>query len=119
MRKVMPNLWPSCVERMTLRPIEVWLDADFLVQVFEVPFCAGHRRLTVCRAAGVAMDGRGRPVYRDGITWDDLQMVKAACGYAESWAVEVFPADSETVNVANMRHLWVLPEAPAFAWRKP
>lgn len=39
-------------------------------------------------------------------------------GLADSWAVEVFPADADVVNVANMRHLWILPDAPAFAWRK-
>ena len=33
-------------------------------------------------------------------------------------AVEVFPADDQVVNVANMRHLWVLPEPLPFAWEK-
>jgi hypothetical protein len=33
------------------------------------------------------------------------------------WAVEIYPADGDVVAVANMRHLWLLPEAPAFAWR--
>lgn len=45
----------------------------------------------------------------DGITWDDLQWLKAAVGFGDREAVEVFPRDCDVVNVANMRHLWVLP----------
>ncbi|WP_441316779.1 DUF7694 domain-containing protein [Halomonas sp. hl-4] len=33
--------------------------------------------------------------------------------------MEVYPDDANIVNVSNMRHLWVLPEQPAFMWRKP
>ena len=36
--------------------------------------------------------------------WDDV-----------AWVVEILPAAESQVNVANMRHLWLLPEAPAFA----
>ena len=55
----------------------------------------------------------------ENITWDDLQRLKREAGYGDKDAVEVFPADVDVVNVANMRHLWVfvgnyrLP----FAWR--
>lgn len=54
----------------------------------------------------------------DEISWDDLQWVKNAVGYAHKNAVEVFPEQKRVVNVANMRHLWVLPNdfnAP-FVW---
>jgi hypothetical protein len=30
--------------------------------------------------------------------------------------VEVYPPDEAVVNVANIRHLWLLAEAPAYAW---
>lgn len=45
----------------------------------------------------------------DGITWDDLQWIKRAAGYGDREAVEVYPLDDDVVNVANMRHLWILP----------
>ena len=32
--------------------------------------------------------------------------------------MEVYPRTADLVNVANMRHLWVLPELLPFAWRK-
>jgi len=109
--------WPS-FDRLRLPPVRVWRDLDFLAMLYEVPNHSLHGRLTVCRAAGVKIVD-GHAVYRDGITWDDLMTVKAACGFRDSWAVEVFPPDSYVVNVANMRHLWLLPEAPTFAWHKP
>jgi hypothetical protein len=32
-------------------------------------------------------------------------------------AVEVYPPAGDVVNVANMRHLWVLRDRLPFAWR--
>lgn len=52
----------------------------------------------------------------DGITWDQLQHAKRLVGYANKCAVEIYPADKDIVNVANMRHLWIV-DAPDFAWR--
>jgi hypothetical protein len=46
-----------------------------------------------------------------------LQTVKDELGYAERDAVEVFPAQGDLVNVANMRHIWVLPYRLPFIWR--
>lgn len=68
-------------------------------------------RLTVNRTE-MGRDGR----WRDGITWDELQDLKRQAGYGEAMAVEVYPPDSEVVNVANMRHLWIVdPRAVPFA----
>lgn len=118
MRLIPKSEWPD-LHGTNLRPMWVKRNAGFLVMAYPVPAgCGAILRLTVVRAAGVSMDGRGRVVYRDGITWDDLMQVKRDVGFANEWAVEVFPADAEVVNVANMRHLWILPQAPAFAWRK-
>lgn len=89
----------------------VWRSRDFLVQAFQE--AGGVMRLSINRTT---LNGAGRWV--DGITWDEMQRLKAECGFADRWAVEVFPAASELVDVANVRHLWLLPEAPAFAWRK-
>lgn len=99
--------WPPL--RMRRPPVEVWRSQAFLVQVY---IEHGHTRLSVCRTA-VLSTGR----WQDGITWDDLQRLKAECGHGEQWAVEVFPPDAELVNDANMRHLWLLPEAPPYGWR--
>jgi hypothetical protein len=54
----------------------------------------------------------------DGITWDQLQEIKRGVGLGDKLAVEVYPEDKNIVNVANMRHLFVLPERPLFAWAR-
>lgn len=91
-------------------PARVLRSRTFLVQVFlerdDVV------RLSVSRAS-LRTDGR----WDDGITWDELQRLKAEAGYGARWAVEVYPPDPEVVNVGNLRHLWLVDE-PAFAWRR-
>ena len=52
----------------------------------------------------------------DAITWDELQRLKAEAGFADRWAVEVFPPDAQVVNIANIRHLFLLPGPPDYAW---
>lgn len=69
-------------------------------------------RLSICRTR-MGADGR----WTDGITWDELQRIKAEAGYAQQDAVEVFPRGEDVVNVANMRHLWILAGLLPFAWR--
>jgi hypothetical protein len=54
---------------------------------------------------------------RDGIGWDDLQRLKGEAGYGEYCAVEIYPPDADVVNVANMRHLFILKSPPAMMWR--
>jgi len=83
---------------------------DWLIQQFEDN---GHTRLTICRAQRAPNGQR----WADGITWDELMWLKAEAGHAESWCVEVYPPDREVVDVANMRHLWVLAEPPGYGWR--
>jgi hypothetical protein len=56
--------------------------------------------------------------FRDDISWDDLQRLKAEAGFADMSAVEVYPPDEHVVNVANMRHLFILPHPPACMWRR-
>jgi hypothetical protein len=70
-------------------------------------------RLSVLRTTLDAHTGR----WLDGIAWDQLQDIKAQCGYAHHDAVEVYPRACDTVNVANLRHLWVMREPVAFGWR--
>lgn len=98
------------------QPISAWRDLDFLAVLYPVADNPGHQRLSVNRVA-YELDTRGRPIWRDGITWDDLMRVKRECGFGDRWAVEVFPPDSDAINVANMRHLWLLPGRPcSYGW---
>lgn len=95
------------------RPLRVLRSRFFLVQEYPADAPAVVR-LTVNRSA-IKDDAS----WEDGITWDELQQVKRECGYGDKDAVEVYPRDSDVVNVSNMRHLWVLDDMAAldFAWR--
>lgn len=87
---------------------EVWVSRQYLVQVFE---CAGYwKRLSIRR-----IDGRE---IREA--WDELQRIKSEVVGPEKWAVEVYPAEVELANVANMRHLWVIEpgEEPPCLWKR-
>lgn len=103
-----PAEWPQMVLPPEKMPIQVWRSRTFLVQVYDDK---GYARISVVRTE---LGAGGR--FRDGITWEELMRLKAQCGYGDKWAVEVFPADSEVVNVQNMRHLFVLPEPPVYGW---
>lgn len=90
--------------------IAVWRSREFLVQAFRDK---GVVRLSVNRTDWDTNQDR----FREDISWDELQRLKAEAGFANFDAVEVFPAEGDTVNVANMRHIWVLNEPLSFAWR--
>ena len=94
----------------TLIPDECWRSQDFLVQIYRTD--GNQVRLSIVRTT-LAADGS----WEDGITWDEIQRIKATVGFSNEWAVEIFPPDDELVNVANIRHIWIVP-APEFAWRK-
>lgn len=82
---------------------------DFLVQEYHE---GDVIRLTICRTQ---IKGKR---WVDGISWDELQAIKALVGYGNYCALEVYPEDVNVVNVANMRHLFITNERPEFAWRK-
>jgi hypothetical protein len=103
--------WPAAAPPDPKR-MRIFQSRDLLVQEFFEGDQIVRLSVNVVRLRG---DGR----WEDGITWDRLQAVKDALGYAERDAVEVFPAQRDLVNVANMRHLWVLPYRLPFAWRAP
>lgn len=72
----------------------------------------GHQRLSINSTTLDTRTGR----WDDGLTWDELMKVKNECGYSGQWCVEVYPPRAETVDVASMRHLWVLDTAPSYGW---
>lgn len=91
--------------------VTVWRSRDYLVQVFDAPDPA-LVRLSVNRTQ---LSGKG---WAQDIPWEDLQRLKSEAGYGRFDAVEVYPCATDVVNVANMRHLWILEEPLSFAWRK-
>jgi hypothetical protein len=106
MEDVSEIFWP----RVNPSPIRIMRNSDFLAQIFAS--VNGGQRISICRCA-ITRDGD----WRADISWEELMAVKSQCGFSDHWAVEVFPPDNEVVNVANMRHLWIIPQ-PTFAWTR-
>lgn len=100
--------WPDPLSKH----MRVLRSRNFLVQIFQAPEPAVVR-LSVCRTS-IGNNGR----WLDGISWDELHQIKRECGYGDWDAVEVYPADKDVVNVANMRHLWIMADPLGFSWRK-
>lgn len=88
-------------------PAEVWRSIRFLVQVYALEGAGG----ALARLSIVRVDRQA------GISWDELQEIKRQVGRGSAPAVEYFPPAAELVNRANMRHLVILAEVPAWAWR--
>ncbi|MBP9149209.1 MAG: hypothetical protein KBG00_10555 [Rhodoferax sp.] len=92
---------------------QVLRSKDYLVQ------CYRHQSpLVLCRLSvnRVGVDSKGG--WTQDIPWVDLQRLKNEAGFCDSDAVEVYPADKDVINVANMRHLWIMALPLDFAWRK-
>ena len=90
--------------------VRAWRSKEFCVQLFSEP--DGVLRLSVNRAHVDPATLR----WVDGITWDDLQRLKSEAGFGDREAVEVYPPDGCVVDVANIRHLWILPARMPFSW---
>ena len=107
LRPIPPEAWPNPAPRGL---VQVWASRDFLAQVYTED---GATRISICRTR---LDGDNK--WKDGITWEDLQRIKCGIGLGDFAAYEVYPADDDVVNVANMRHLWI-PAVPInLGWRK-
>ena len=92
--------------------VEVWRSRDYLVQIYlEPPPC--FVRLSILRTS---LDSAGG--WNQDIPWTEIQRLKSECRLGNLDAVEVFPHDKDVVNVANIRHLFVMQEPLSFAWRK-
>jgi len=104
--------WPENVKNYDgpLKPIAAWRNARFFVQVCEEP--NGAVRISVNRTQ---IDETYNMVA--GITWDELYIIKNEIGYADKDCIEIYPAESTLVNVANIRHLFVLNEPHPFNWK--
>lgn len=93
---------------------KVFRSRDFLVQQFHPNEPGAPIRLSIARTSIDTTTGR----WHDGITWDDLQRLKRDAGFGDFDGLEVYPRDRDTINVANMRHIFVMTEPVPFAWRK-
>jgi len=105
---VPPEQWPIADIRETR--IELWRSCDYLVQVFQEP--DGILRMSVS-VTMIGHDGE----WVQNIPWEDLHELKAEIGRGDLYAIEIYPPDRDLVNVANMRHLWILPEPLPIGWR--
>lgn len=88
-------------------PVRAWRSREFAAFEYHE---GNYVRISVNKSE---IDNTGN--WKDGITWDDLQRVKSEIGYGDRLAVEIYPPDADVVNVANMRHLWLVDWLP-FGW---
>lgn len=105
--------WPPRYRLDPDAPTHVWESRKYLVQMFDVePFQdIDTRRLTVSRVT-LKDDGH----WDENLTWEELMQVKREIGYSHWYAVEIYPRDKDIVNVANMRHLWMLARPLNLGW---
>lgn len=102
-------------EGLHAAPRRAWKSRFFTIQEFEDD---SRIRLSIQRTRANAYIRKQNRDLRP-ITWDELQEVKREIGYIDAWAVEIFPPDEHLVNIAWMRHLWIVePEEVPFAWRQ-
>ena len=76
--------------------LSVWKSEEFFAVAFQMPPCV---RLDIERSDK-----------RDGITWDEMQNIKAECGFADCDAIEFYPRDSDVLNTGNFRHMYIFNE---------
>ena len=99
--------WPNTVDKR----LKVWRSKDFLVQAFKER--DGMVRLSINRTS---LGDNGRWI--ENITWEELMELKRQAGFGDFYAIEVYPQDKQIVNVANMRHLWVVDNPLNIGWFK-
>ncbi len=100
--------WPQSGETTRIRLLR---SREYLVQVYQEP-APCFARLSISRTCLASNGG-----WQQDIPWEDLQRLKNEAGYSEFDAVEVYPRKGDVINVANMRHLFVMAGSLEFAWR--
>lgn len=77
-----------------------WHNNIYAIQVFARQTADGEAlQLTINRHDNEEIEG-----------WSDLQRIKNEVVGAHRVAIEIYPPESEVMDQANMRHLFVLPE---------
>lgn len=110
-KEINKDEWPK--DRPYENVLKVFKSIYFLVQIIQDK---DFIRLCINRVDYSFKDGK--PVWKDKISWDELQEIKDSIGYENSWCVECYPPRSQIVNVASMRHLWILDQPPEYGWHK-
>ncbi len=88
--------------------IAAWSNHTYAVQVFsEQPSPVGF-----VRPIGIGRHDKGA-----NFPWQDLQRIKNQLYGENAVAVEVFPAESDLVDEANMR--WLMVMVPGTVWKFP
>lgn len=82
--------------------VEAWVSTLYSVQIHERPADLWDGRPVLWLAIRRQDNGASFP-------WTDLQRIKDELIGVRRVAMQVHPAASEVVDVANMAHLWVLP----------
>jgi hypothetical protein len=105
--------WPSRPHTATARPVALWRSRNYLVTQWACPDFQGivARRLSINRTT-MGVNGH----WDQDIPWEHLQRCKRETGHGAWYAVEIYPRDCDIVNVANMRHLWLLAEPLSIGW---
>lgn len=111
LRRLLPSEHANQTERSGGTLIEIWRSKHFLAQVYRPN--EGYQRVSVCRTS---IDTTNRR-WKDGLSWDELMRVKREIGRGEVHAIEAYPADQDIVNVANIRHIFLIEAPLPFFWR--
>jgi hypothetical protein len=82
--------WPPLAPLSPTPIIAMWHSCAFVVVAFD----EGEAISLTIRRTQLAPEGKRA----DGITWDELQQIKAECGFGERDAVEIYPADGDVSN---------------------
>jgi hypothetical protein len=97
MTEIPKDRWPAYFRTDPQAPRAAYESREFLAQLYDVGEREGRATLRLS-------------IYRVTLK-DDGQ-----CGFAGWYAVEVYPPDWDIVNVANMRHLWLLSTPLTIGW---
>lgn len=106
--------WPLSV---LIEVERVWRSRCFLIQLYRVPLkeFPAYARLSVQRVEAAAF--RADRDKAPAISWEELEALKNNLGFSDRMALELFPPGNQVVNVAPMRHLWLVPPGFInFAW---
>ena len=105
--------WPAHFLTDPRAPTKAYESSRYLAQLYDAGALEGRTalRLSICRVT-LKDDGR----WEEDLQWSELMQVKRECGFGDWYAVEVYPADTDIVDVANMRHLWLLTKPLSIGW---
>jgi hypothetical protein len=109
--------WPPQRSPDSEYPLSVWRSRHYLAVVYPAPiYMAGRRGIPVRRLSVNRVTLRDDGRWDENIPWQDLMRCKRETGHGDWYGLEVYPRDRDIVDVANMRHLWLLSEPLAIGW---